>query len=133
MGEKILIVDDDKFIRELYVEVLRGEGYAIESAVDGEDGFNKLKEGGYDLVLLDLMMPKMDGLQVLNALIKTPPPKPNGPVIILTNISHDPIVEDAAKKGSVEYLVKAELTPAEMAEHVKMFLEKAKKVSPSST
>ena len=126
MGEKILIVDDDQFIRELYAEVLYGEGYDIQTAIDGEDGLAKLQKGGFDLVLLDIMMPKMDGLQVLDALSKHPPESPNGPIIVLTNISHDPIIEDAAKKGSHAYLVKAEITPAELSEHVKKYLKEAK-------
>ncbi len=123
MGEKILIVDDDRFIRELYEEVLRGEGYDLETAVDGKDGLEKLQKGGYDLVLLDIMMPKIDGLQVLDQLSKNPPQKPNGPIVVLTNINHDPIIDEATKKGSHAYLAKAEMTPGELVESVKKFLE----------
>lgn len=126
MGEKILIVDDDQFIRELYAEVLHGEGYDIQTAVDGEEGLAKIQKGGFDLILLDIMMPKMDGLQVLDAIAKNPPESPNGPIIVLTNISHDPIIEDAAKKGSYAYLVKAEITPAELSENVKKYLKEVK-------
>ena len=77
-AKKILIVEDDQFLREFYVELLQGEGYMIDSAADGEEGFNKIHNGGYDLVLLDIMLPKKDGVQILEANKATPPIHSNG-------------------------------------------------------
>ena len=122
MAKKILIVDDDLYIRELYEEVLKGEGYEVDAAVDGEDGLGRLKQGGYDLVLLDVMMPKIDGLGVLDGLQKTPAQKPNGPIILLTNLGHDPIIKEAMNKGAVSFLIKADLTPDQLVEHLKKFV-----------
>ena len=67
-SKKILIVEDDQFLREFYQELLQGEGYLVDVAADGEIGLAKIKEDGYHLVLLDIMLPKKDGLQILREL-----------------------------------------------------------------
>ena len=123
MSKKIMVVDDDLYIRELYVEVLKQEGYEVDSAVNGEEALNKLKQGGYALILLDIMMPKMDGLGVMDALNKTPPPVKNGPVILLTNLDHDPLIKDAMGKGAAAFIIKADITPADLLLQVKKYLE----------
>ncbi len=122
MAKKVLVVDDDLYIRELYEEVLRDEGFTVESAVDGEEGLKKLQQGGYDLVLLDVMMPKLDGLGVLDGLQKNPPKEKNGAIVLLTNLGHDPIIKDALSKGAASYLIKADLTPDQLVEKLKSFL-----------
>lgn len=121
MPQKILVIDDDLFIRELYEEVLKNAGYEVDSAVNGEEGLNKLQQGGYDLTLLDLMMPKLDGLGVLSALSENPPAVKNGPIILLTNMSSDADAEKGLQKGAYSYFVKSDLTPDQL-------LEKAQKV-----
>src|SRR5438309_9558618 len=100
MAKKILVLDDDLYIRELYEEVLKNEGYDVDSAVDGEEGLGKLEKGGYDLILLDVMMPKLDGMGVLNALSKNPPAAINGPIILLTNLGQEPMLKVATNKGA---------------------------------
>lgn len=122
MTKKIMVVDDDLYIRELYVEVLKDEGYTVESAANGEEALNKLKLGGYDLILLDIMMPKLDGLGIMDALNKTPPPVKNGPIILLTNLDHDPLIKDAMSKGAVAFIIKADITPADLLGQVKKYL-----------
>lgn len=122
MAKRVIIIDDDLYIRELYVEVLKNEGYMVDSAVNGEDAYNKLKNGGYDLILLDIMMPKMDGLQVMDALRKTPPPVKNGPILLLTNLDHEPLVKDALSKGASAFIIKADITPEVLMEQVKKYL-----------
>ena len=122
MAKKVLVVYDDLYIRELYEEVLRDEGFTVESAVDGEEGLKKLQQGGYDLVLLDVMMPKLDGLGVLDGLQKNPPKEKNGAIVLLTNLGHDPIIKDALSKGAASYLIKADLTPDQLVEKLKSFL-----------
>ncbi len=123
MAKKVLVVDDDQFIRELYEEVLRDDGFEVESAVDGEVGLQKLQVGGYDLVLLDVMMPKKDGLRVLGDLNNSPAEKPNGPILLLTNLGHDPIIQEAMNKGATSYLNKADMTPDQLLENIKKFLK----------
>jgi CheY-like chemotaxis protein len=79
----------------------------------------KMKQGGYDLILLDVMMPTLDGIGVLEELKKNPPPQKNGPIILLTNLGFDPLVKTAKDKGVAAYLIKAELTPKDLVEMVK--------------
>jgi CheY-like chemotaxis protein len=125
MIKKVMVVDDDLYIRELYEEVLKDEGYTVDSASNGEEALNKLKMGGYDLVLLDIMMPKLDGLGVMDALNRTPPPVKNGPVILLTNLDHDPLIKDAMSKGAAAFIIKADITPADLLGQVKKYLGEA--------
>jgi CheY-like chemotaxis protein len=128
MAKKLIVIDDDMYIRELYEEVLKGEGFDVDTAVNGEDALNKLKLGGYDLILLDIMMPKIDGLGVMDTLRATPPPTPNGPILMLTNLDHEPLVQDALKKGAAAFLIKADITPEDLINEVKKYLSEETKV-----
>jgi len=121
--KKILIVDDDLYIRELYEEILKEAGFEVTTAVDGQDGFDKIKVGGFDLILLDVMMPKLDGLTVLAKLSQNPPRAKNGPIVLLTNLSHDPVIKEALQKGATAYLIKADLNPDQLVEKVKSFVK----------
>lgn len=119
MGKRILFVDDDLYIREAYEEVLTGEGYNVETAINGEEGLKKLQVGGYDLILLDIMMPTLDGIGVLEELQKNPPQQPNGPIVLLTNLGFDPLVKTAKDKGVTSYIVKAEITPRDLVDMIR--------------
>lgn len=123
MAKKILIVDDDAYLRDLYEEVLKEAGYEVITAVDGEEGAGKLQAGGFDLTLLDVMMPKLDGLGVLKKLQETPPAIPNGPVLLLTNLAQDPIITEATQLGAKSYIIKADITPDQLIEKVKEYLQ----------
>jgi CheY-like chemotaxis protein len=125
MAQKILVVDDDQYLRDIYDETLRGEGYEVDNAINGEEGLAKLQEGGYALCLLDMMLPKIDGLGVLDHLSAYPPQTPNGPIIVLSNLSHDKLIDDALKKGAASYIVKADMTPDMIVTEVKKQLEKS--------
>lgn len=122
---KILIVEDDQFLREFYQELLESEGYKVEVAADGEQGIGKLKEGGYALVLLDIMLPKKDGLQVLRDLKIQPSKKGNGPVVILTNLGQDAVIKECFDLGAEGYLIKSALNPDEVLTEIKSFLQKS--------
>ncbi|MEK7071083.1 MAG: response regulator [Patescibacteria group bacterium] len=124
MAKKILVIDDDLYLRELYVEVMKDAGFEVDSAKDGKDGLEKLSQGGWDLTLLDIMMPNLDGLGVLTKLAESPPAQPNGPIIILTNLSNDPSMKEALKKGATSYLIKADFIPVQLVEKAKEFLKK---------
>src|SRR3972149_1851587 len=121
--KKILLVEDDQFTRELYEEVLKDAGFAVYTAIDGLDGLNKLKTQGYDLILLDVMMPKMDGLDVLRELMNNPPPVKVGPIVLLTNLTNDPVIDAAYGLNAKGHLVKSDITPGELVEHVKKYLQ----------
>jgi CheY-like chemotaxis protein len=122
MAQKILVVDDDLFLRDIYEETLRGEGYDVDIGINGEEGLAKLQEGGYALCLLDMMLPKIDGLGVLDHIAKSPPDAKNGPIIVLSNLSHDTLIDEALKKGAASYLVKADLTPDMLIKEVQKLL-----------
>ena len=119
---KILVVEDDTYIRDLYEEILKGEGYDVSVAIDGEDGVVKAREGGYDLVLLDVMMPKLNGLQVLQKLKEQAPQTPNKKIVLLTNLAQDPVVKEAMQTGASDFLLKADLNPGQLVEKVKGYL-----------
>jgi len=120
---KILIVEDDKFLRELIARKLTAENYQISEAIDGEEGLKKIKEEKPDLVLLDLILPGIDGFEVLSRL-KEDPSLALIPVIILSNLGQREDVERGMKLGAVDYLVKAHFTPNEIIEKVKQALTK---------
>lgn len=119
MSNKILIVDDDAFIRDLYEEILKDEGFEVDIADNGETGLEKLLHGGYDLVLLDVMMPKLDGLGVLTKLKEAIPAPHNGPILLLTNLDHDPMLDQAKELGAHSHILKADLLPPDLIRVVK--------------
>ncbi|MDP3995741.1 MAG: response regulator [bacterium] len=121
MPYNILVVEDDKFLRELISKKLINEGYNISQAVDGEEGLKKIKEEKPDLVLLDLILPGIDGFEVL-ARAKEEPEVIKIPVIILSNLGQKEDVEKGINLGAVDYLVKAHFTPGEIIEKIKKIL-----------
>ena len=125
-AEKILVIEDDQFLRELYEELLKGEGYSVELAEDGEKGLSKFLEGGYSLVLLDIMLPKIDGLEILRKAKDSKPKKENGPVVLLTNLGQDSIIKEGFSLGASGYLVKSAINPDQVLKEVKVFLNKGK-------
>lgn len=124
MAERILVVEDDQFLRELYDELLREEGYDVDLAADGQEGLDKASVGGYDLVLLDIMLPKVDGLEVLRKLKEDPPKKANGPTVLLTNLGQDSIIKEGFTLGASGYLIKSAMNPDQVLNEVKVFLSK---------
>lgn len=124
-SKKILIVEDDQFLRDFYQEILIAEGYQIEVASDGEIALQKLILGGWDLVLLDIMLPKKDGLQILQEIKINPPKTALGPIVVLTNLGHDTVINQAFALGASGYLIKSSLSPDEVLKEVKSFLQKS--------
>jgi DNA-binding response OmpR family regulator len=115
---KILIIEDDKFLRELITQKLVKEGYETSSAVDGEEGVKKIKEEMPHMVLLDLILPGIDGFEVLTKM-KEDPALGSIPVIILSNLGQKEDIERGLKLGAVDYLIKAHFTPGEIIEKIK--------------
>ena len=122
MDKKILIAEDDQFLRELYSDVLKGEGYKIETAVDGEEAFQKMSKGGWDLVLLDIIMPKMSGLDVMRKSKELPQPlNPNKCIVFLTNLDKGEEIKQALILGN-GYLIKSQITPGDLVKEVQLYL-----------
>ena len=115
---KILIIEDDKFLRDLISQKLLREGFNVVSAVDGEDGFKKAKEEKPDLVLLDLILPGIDGFEVLSK-IREEAGLADLPVIILSNLGQKEDIEKGIQLGAVDYLIKAHFTPQEVIDKIK--------------
>ncbi len=116
--KKILIIEDDKFLRELIVKKVTNEGFRVVRAIDGEEGIKKIKEEKPDLVLLDLILPGIDGFEVLSHM-KEDPALSSIPVIILSNLGQKEDIDRAMKLGATDYLIKAHFTPGEIIEKIK--------------
>ncbi len=125
MEANILIVEDDKFLRELISRKLLSEGFKIEEAIDGEEGLAKAKEVKPDLILLDLILPGLDGFEVLRR-IKDNPSTSSIPVLILSNLGQKDEIEKGLSLGAVDFLVKAHFTPEEIVAKMKDVLPKKK-------
>jgi len=122
MAKKILIIEDDKFLRELISQKLLKEGYDIAEAVDGEKGIKSVKDEKPDLILLDLILPGIDGFEVLTK-IKKDSEIAEIPVIILSNLGQKDDIEKGLKIGAAGYLIKAHFTPGEIIDKIKEILK----------
>ena len=118
-GKKnILLVEDDEFLAELYGTKLGLDGYDVALASDGEKGLKMIKEKKPDLVLLDIILPKMDGFEVLKA-VKADKLLKNIPIILLTNLSQKDEVKKGLELGAKDYLIKAHFMPSEVVKKIK--------------
>lgn len=131
-GKKILLVEDEDFIRELYVRQLTKEGFQVKSAPDGQTGLNLLKTETFDLLLLDIMLPGINGLQLLRE-FKTQ--NPNSPMvtILLTNLGQEAVIKEGFELGAQAYLIKASYTPDQVVSEVKNALGGGQPIPPSPT
>lgn len=118
---KILLVDDDKAVLQLYGVELTGKGHTVETAVNGEEGLTAAAKDKPNLILLDIMMPKMDGIALLSKLKEDVNLK-SIPVLMLTNFGQENMVQQAFTLGAADYLLKYKVTPSEMAEKVDQVL-----------
>ncbi len=107
---RILVVEDEEYLRDLYEEILTEQGYYVETAKDGNEGVVKVKKGGWDLVLLDVILPGMDGIEIMRVIKNNPPAVPNKKVVFLTNLDKDKEMEQALALGD-GYIIKSQVTP----------------------
>ena len=121
---KVLIVEDDKFLSELISTKLDKEGFSINLAGDGETALKKAEEFKPEIILLDIMLPGMDGFEVLEKLKSHSDTNlKNTPVIILSNFGQESKVERGLQLGAVDYLVKANFTTGEIVAKIKEVLK----------
>jgi CheY-like chemotaxis protein len=118
---KILIVEDDVLLSKMYSSIFSSGSYQVDTAVNGQEGLDKARANQPDLILLDIMMPKLNGMEVLKTL-KNDPDLKAIPVVILTNLAGDNDVQAALKLGAVRYIIKSELKPKEVEEIVRGIL-----------
>lgn len=122
-NKRVLIVEDDQFLREFYQELLESEGMEVDTAPEGETAVAKIHNGGYDLVLLDIMLPKKDGLEILREAKISPPVRPNGPIVVLTNIGQDAIIKNCFEAGAAGYMIKSALNPDQVLQEIHNYLQ----------
>lgn len=118
---KVLITEDDPLMSRMYQKIFTFEGYEVIMAGNGEEGLEKAKLEKPTIILLDVMMPKMNGLQMLEKL-KLDPASKSIPVIMLTNLAGEKDAETAMSKGAVKYIVKSEYEPKQVVDMVKEIL-----------
>lgn len=118
---KILLVEDDQFLLKMYRKKFEVAGYAVEVAHDGVEGLEKMKSIKPDLVIMDVMMPKMNGLEATEK-AKADPEIKDIPILIFTNLSGTEDASTAVERGAVDYLVKSDLTPTQVVDKVKAIL-----------
>lgn len=117
----VLVVEDDTFLANIYKMKFEMEGFKVSVSENGEVGLKDVKTKKPDIVLLDILLPKMDGFMVLEKL-KADKEVANIPVILLTNLGQKDDVEKGKKLGAVDYLIKAHFKPSETVNKVKKVL-----------
>lgn len=120
----VLVVEDDKFLRDLLTLKLKKEGFKVEEAVDGDEGLAKVRSSRPSIIILDLIIPGKDGFAFLQDL-KKDPKTASVPVIVLSNLGQREDIERAKSLGARDYMVKAQLTPIEVVERIKAALRES--------
>jgi len=124
MAKKILLVEDDAFVRDIYTRELSKGGYELDTAEDGMEGIEKAKATKYDLILLDIMLPKKTGIDVLKDIRVPVSASKDSSVYLLTNLGQGSIIKEAMDIGAQGYLLKARVLPSQVLQAVNDFFEK---------
>jgi DNA-binding response OmpR family regulator len=120
---KVLLVEDEEELQTLFAELLKSEGYSVKVCGDGQSALDSILEDNFDLVLLDIRLPKMDGLEVLSQVHEKK--KKNGSkIVLLTNLAENDTIAKALKFGVSGYMIKSRFTPDQFLEEVKKYLAK---------
>lgn len=121
--KKILLVEDEPFLSGMYKTKLQLEGFDVTVAMDGEEALDKIKGDKFDLVLLDIMMPKLNGFEVLKNIRHDSNPGTSGtPVVMLTNLGQKSDIEQGLLLGANDYVIKASFTPAEVVQKINKYI-----------
>lgn len=122
-GIKILLVEDEEMLASMYETKFKKEGYTIAVAHDGEEGVAKAEAGAFTVVLLDIILPKLDGFAVLKKLRENEKYK-TVPIIMLTNLGQEEDIKKGSDLGASGYLVKSNVTPTQVIAKVREILAK---------
>ena len=131
-GKKILVIEDDPFLADIYETKLKQSDYQVELASTGEDGLAALKDKKFDVLLLDIVLPKMDGWEVLGAIKRdreagANPNLNNLKIIILSNLGQKEEITKGLDLGADSFMIKAHFTPSQIIEEIKNTLNNPKK------
>jgi DNA-binding response OmpR family regulator len=121
--KSILLVEDDPFVVDIYVTKFKEAGFEIDVAENGDEALRKLKEKKPDLLILDIVLPNIDGWELLKQ-IRTDLGLEDLKVVVLSNLSQKSEVEKGTEFGVLRYFIKAHYTPSEVVEEIKKILEK---------
>jgi len=124
--KSILLVEDDPFLIDIYTTKLKESGFSIEIATSGEEGLKKLREKKFDLLVLDIVLPKIDGWEILEKIKEQRAKSKNLKglkIIVLSNLGQKEEVEKGLRLGAEKYLIKAHYTPTEVVEEIKQLLK----------
>ncbi len=128
--KRIILVEDEQTLREMLERKLKKSGYEVETAVDGEEGLGKIKEQKPDLVLLDIVMPKMDGFTVMEEVRKDETVS-NTPIIIVSNSGQPVELDRAQQLGVKDWIIKTEFDPMEVVDMVDRYFKSLDQVDSS--
>src|SRR3989344_7371918 len=128
--KKILVVEDEAFIADLYSRQLTLAGFSVKVASDGLTGLKTLEADQYDLLLLDIMLPGLNGLELLKQW-RAKSPQSSMPVLLLTNLGQDAVIKEGFELGAQGYLIKASYTPTQIVNEVQNALAGKQAGSPN--
>ncbi len=122
-NKKILLIEDEPLLGNLLKQRLEKEGYSIYLAKNGEEGLNFLKKEKFDLILLDIILPKISGFELMENL-KQDPEVNKAPIVVVSNLGQDQDILKGQNLGAVNYFIKAQVTIEELVEYVNNFFKK---------
>ena len=120
---KVILIDDDEMLLEMYRVKFTQKGCEMITALDGEQGLALIKEQKPDLIILDILMPKVDGITVLKQLRQEAPEIASIPVVVLSNFDAPDTKKEALELGAKDYVLKSNFTPDQLYEKVKDYLK----------
>lgn len=121
MDNQILLIEDEEYIRDLYKRQLELGGFIVNAFGTGQEGLEAFKKNTYQLVLLDIMLPDMNGIEILRHM-KEIKDKQDVKVVLLTNLGQDNIIKEAFELGALGYLIKLSINPYQLIDEVKNFM-----------
>ncbi len=122
-SNRLLFIEDDKEISAMYARTLERAGWHVDFAYDGATGLQKARKEAYDLILLDIMMPELTGMEVLHELRQDGGASAQAKIIILTNLAQDATSKEAALAQADGYIIKADVVPSQLAQILQSKLE----------
>lgn len=121
MAAKILIIEDDRYISKMYQLKLSLDGFDVQVADNGRIGVDKVKEFKPDIILTDILMPELDGFEVIK-MVKADEESKNTPILIMSNLGQEDHIQKGLALGALGYIVKSQYTPSKVVEKIKEIL-----------